>query len=124
MYVLYIFRREDGVGGRKFGCFTLLRKSNYFCCQPSNTKIIQRFQSKVLRTITNAPWYVSNYTLHNDLQIPFFTEEIKRYSTLYYNRPIGHEKSYVTELRNPINVRRVLKRQWLSDLKDQREEEE
>jgi hypothetical protein len=28
----------------------------------------------------------SYYTLHNDLQIPFITEEIKRYSTLYYNR--------------------------------------
>jgi hypothetical protein len=87
-------------------------------------KKIQRLQSKVLRTITNAPWYVSNYTLHNDLQIPFITEEIKRYSTLYYNRLTGHENSYVTELRNPLNVRRRLKRQWPSDLKDQREEEE
>jgi hypothetical protein len=32
VYVLYIFRREDGVGGREFGWFTLLRKSNYCCC--------------------------------------------------------------------------------------------
>jgi hypothetical protein len=94
--------------------------------KPPNTKIIQRLQSNVLRTITNAPWYsyVSNFTLHNDLQIPFITEEIKRYSTLYYNRLIGHENSYVTELSNPLNVRRRLKRQWPSDLKDQREEEE
>jgi hypothetical protein len=30
------------------------------CTKPSNTKLIQRFQSKVLRLITNAPWYVSN----------------------------------------------------------------
>jgi hypothetical protein len=94
------------------------------CAKPSNTKIIQRLQSKVLRTITNAPRYVSNYTLHNDLQIPFITEEIKRYSTLYYNRLIGHENGYVTELGNPLNARRRLKRQWSSDLKDQREEEE
>jgi hypothetical protein len=43
---------------------------------------------------------------------------------LYYNRLIGHENSYVTELRSPLNVRRRLKRQWPSDLKDQREEEE
>jgi hypothetical protein len=49
---------------------------------------------------------------------------IKRYSTLYYNRLIGHENSYVTELRNLLNVKRRLKRQWPSDLKDQREEEE
>jgi hypothetical protein len=94
------------------------------CAKPSNTKIIQRLQSKVLRTITNAPWCVSNYTLHNDLQIPFITEEIKRYSTVYYNRLIGHENSYVIELSSPLNVRRGLKQQWPSDLKDQREEEE
>jgi hypothetical protein len=90
------------------------------CAKLPNTRIIQRLQSKVLHTITNAPWYVSNFTLHNDLQIPFITEEIKR----YYNRLIGHENSYVTELSNPLNIRRRLKRQWPSDLKDQREEEE
>jgi hypothetical protein len=94
------------------------------CAKPSNTKIIQRLQSNVLRTITNVPWYVSNFTLHNDLQIPFISEEIKRYLILYYNRLIGHENSYVTDLSNPLNVRRRLKRQWPSDLKDQREEEE
>jgi hypothetical protein len=32
--------------------------------------------------------------------------------------------SYVTELGNPLNARRRLKRQLPSDLKDQREEEE
>jgi hypothetical protein len=66
------------------------------CAKPSNTKIIQRLQSNVLRTITNVPWYVSNFTLHNDLQIPFITEETKRYWTIYYNRLIGHENSHVT----------------------------
>jgi hypothetical protein len=45
-----------------------------------------------------------NYTLHNDLQIPFITEEIKRYSTIYYNRLIGQENSYVTDLRNPLTL--------------------
>jgi hypothetical protein len=45
------------------------------CAKPSKTKIIQRLQSNVLRTITNAPWVVSNFTLHNNLQIPFITEE-------------------------------------------------
>jgi hypothetical protein len=55
------------------------------CAKPSNTKLIQRLQSNVLRTTTIAPWYVSNFTLHNDLQIPFITEEIKGYSTIYYN---------------------------------------
>jgi hypothetical protein len=86
----------------------------WVCAKPSNIKIIQRLQSNVLRTIVNAPWYVSNFTLHKDLQIPFITEEIKRYSTIYHNRLIGHENGYVTELGIPLNVRRRLKRQWSS----------
>jgi hypothetical protein len=40
------------------------------CTKPSNTQIIRRLQSKVLRTITNASWYVSNPTLHIDLKVP------------------------------------------------------
>ena len=40
------------------------------CATKSNTAVIQRYQSKLLRTITNAPWYVSNQTLHSDLHIP------------------------------------------------------
>jgi hypothetical protein len=43
---------------------------------------------------------------------------------MYYNGLIGHENIYVTELSNPLNVRRRLKRQWPSDLLDQRQEEE
>jgi hypothetical protein len=53
------------------------------CTKPSNTKVLQRFQSNVLRSITNAPWYVSNLTLHRDLQIRFVTEEIKKYYTIH-----------------------------------------
>jgi hypothetical protein len=93
------------------------------CAKPSKHQNNPKTSIKS-NQITNAPWYVSNFTLHNDLQIPFITEEIKRYPTLYYNPLIGHENSYVTELRNPLNVRRRLKRQWPSGLKDQREEEE
>jgi hypothetical protein len=52
------------------------------CAKPSHTQIIQRLQSKILRLITNAPWYVSNFTLHNDLHIPFLVTEINRLSFL------------------------------------------
>ena len=40
---------------------------------------IQRpsLQSKVLRTILNVPWYVSNYPTHNNLNIPTVSEVIK-----------------------------------------------
>ena len=39
------------------------------CASKTNVAIIQRYQSKILRIITNAPWYVSNQTLHSDLRI-------------------------------------------------------
>jgi hypothetical protein len=34
------------------------------CASPSNIAKIQRYQSKILRLITNAPWFVTNQTLH------------------------------------------------------------
>jgi hypothetical protein len=34
----------------------------------SNVEILERFQSKALRMITSAPWYVSNTVIHHDLQ--------------------------------------------------------
>jgi hypothetical protein len=86
------------------------------CTKPSNTKIIQRFQSEVLRLIINEPWYVSNLTLQKDLQIPFVKEEIHRLSTLYQQSVLGHNNRQVAEISNPPNVRGRLRRQWPSDL--------
>jgi hypothetical protein len=40
----------------------------------SNNEILERFQSKVLRLIVDAPWYVSNSVIRNDLQIPTVKE--------------------------------------------------
>jgi hypothetical protein len=35
----------------------------------SNIEILERFQGKVLRMITDAPWYVPNTVIRQDLQI-------------------------------------------------------
>jgi hypothetical protein len=48
------------------------------CAKPSNTKILQAFQSKTLRRITGVPWYVSNKNIHEDLNVPYVTDEIKK----------------------------------------------
>ena len=37
------------------------------CACKSSQPILQKAQSRMLRMITNAPWYVSNLTLHEDL---------------------------------------------------------
>ena len=44
----------------------------------SNIELLQRAQSKILRTITREPWYIRNESLHKDLQIPFVKDEFKR----------------------------------------------
>ena len=40
------------------------------CASKSNMAVIQRYQSRLLRFITSALWYVSNQILHSDLHIP------------------------------------------------------
>jgi hypothetical protein len=47
------------------------------CASETNIAIIQRAQSKILRPLKNAPWYVSNLTLHKDLKALYVTEIIK-----------------------------------------------
>jgi hypothetical protein len=86
------------------------------CAKPSHTQIIQRLQSKILRSITGAPWYVSNLTLHTDLHIPFVTEEIRRLYRLYHNPLANHPNELITDLAAPPLVARRLKRRWPVDL--------
>jgi hypothetical protein len=40
------------------------------CACKSNIAVIQRCQSKILRTIVDAPRYVTNDMIHKDLDIP------------------------------------------------------
>ena len=89
---------------------------HYSSRKPSHTQITQRLQSKILRSITKAPWYVSNFTLHNDLHIPFVTTEISRLSFLYHQRLAGHHNALITALTTPPTIVQRLKRQWLTDL--------
>ena len=84
------------------------------CASKSNTAIMQRYQSKILRLITNAPRYVNNQTLHTDLQIPFvhtlFQDHIrKRRNTLE-----SHPNPLVEPILHSEHNRR-LKRRWTFD---------
>jgi len=86
------------------------------CAKPSHTQILQRFQSKLLRTLATAPWYVSNLQLHTDLGISLVKAEIRRSSLLYHRRLVGHPNALVAALPTPPNITRRLKRRWPSDL--------
>jgi hypothetical protein len=47
----------------------------------SNIEILECFQGKVLRMITDVPWYMQNMVLRQDLQITSVKEAIHRFST-------------------------------------------
>jgi hypothetical protein len=42
----------------------------------THVRKLQVLQSKCLRIATNAPWYVNNRQIHDDLGIPFFADHI------------------------------------------------
>jgi hypothetical protein len=60
------------------------------CTSKSNISIIQKSMLKILRVIANAPWYVPNITLHEDLNVPLVKEVLKQRSTIYHNKIEGH----------------------------------
>lgn len=81
----------------------------------SNLEILERFQSKTLRVMTNAPWYVPNNYIRNDLQIPTVKEEISNFAQKYQQRLLQHPNNLAKSLRR-IPARRRLKRYIVSDL--------
>jgi hypothetical protein len=46
-----------------------------------NIEILQRFQSKTLRSVLNAPWNINNHRIHEDLQMNTVLSEIKKWNT-------------------------------------------
>ena len=80
---------------------------------------LQSFQSKFLRVITGAPFYVSNVTLHSDIQMPYVADYVKYLTERFYNRLQRHTNPLVNILhrRHFPRVRR-LRRRWNRDLLD------
>lgn len=81
----------------------------------SNLEILQRFQNKVLRIILDAPWFVPNSVIHNDLNISSIEEETTRFSNKYRDRLLNHPNELTHTLMDNIQHRR-LKRNTPSDL--------
>lgn len=64
----------------------------------SNIEIIERFQSKALRNLLGAPWYVPNATIIKDLNIPTVKEEITTHFRRYKNRLAEHPNQLAANL--------------------------
>ena len=64
----------------------------------SNVEILERFQSKALRSIVNAPWFVPNELIQKDLQIPSVKEEISSFHNRYKDRLTNHPNILATNI--------------------------
>jgi hypothetical protein len=77
--------------------------------------ILVRYNVITLRKLANAPWYISNATLHNDLRIPYVTEVIRTYAKNHKNRTAQNNSQLIRELSNQPEIRRRLNRMWPED---------
>ena len=87
--------------------------------KPTNIQRIQVLQSRILRKITNAPFYVSNHTLHQDLNIPFVHNLAVETYNKFHSRLHPHPNPLVQNLsvpHLPDKPNRRLKRLWPRDL--------
>jgi hypothetical protein len=81
----------------------------------SSIEILERFPSKALRLIVDAPWYVPNTLIRRDLQIPSVKEAISHYSSHYSARLTAHPNDILLTLLEPPERKR-LRRHLPNDL--------
>jgi len=84
------------------------------CAASSNLAIIQRYQAKILWQITNAPWYVTNHTLHKDLRIPQFRTVLQELTDTHRTALQSHPNPLMAQILAPPNSRRLLR--WTLDV--------
>ncbi|XP_050501036.1 piggyBac transposable element-derived protein 4-like [Diabrotica virgifera virgifera] len=76
----------------------------------SNIEILERFQSKVLRTITNAPWFIPNREIRDDLQVATVKETVSEYSSRYLVKLENHPNNLALNLLDNSEQTRRLRR--------------
>jgi len=82
----------------------------------SDLEILERFQSKVLRIITDAPWYMPNTIIKRDLQISTVKQEARKYTANYRKRLDAHPSNLANALLQEQLETHRLKRLYLADL--------
>ena len=80
----------------------------------SNLEILERSQSKVLRIITDAPWYIPNTIITRDLQIPTVKQEVGKCSANYRKRLDAHPNNLANALFTEQLGTHRLKRLYVS----------
>jgi hypothetical protein len=85
------------------------------CACKSNTTVIQRCQSTILRAIVDAPRYVIKDMIHKVLGIPSVQEVIHERSITHRTNLESHSNPLLQPLPRDDVIRR-LKRRWPADL--------
>jgi hypothetical protein len=73
----------------------------------SNIKILERIQSKALRMMVDAPWFLSITVMRRDLITPTVKGEIRRYSSQYSARLSAHPNGLIVGLMEQPENRRL-----------------
>ena len=79
--------------------------------EPSNTNRIPTLQSIILLKITKSPFYVTNYTLHKDLIVPFVRDNAVTAYTRFHEKHQPHTNPLVENFAtlDLPNLRKALK---------------
>jgi hypothetical protein len=77
------------------------------CTCKSNIAVIQRCQSKILRAIVGAPWYVINDMIHKDLGIPTVQKVINERSNKHRTNLESHSNPLLQPLPRDNVIRRL-----------------
>jgi hypothetical protein len=93
-------------------------ESNYGgCASKLHIAKMQQSQSKILRMITNAPWHVTNQTLHDDLKVPFIKDVIQEKGINHHGK-LGNHSNPILQPLLEQQQRRRLKKLWPAELID------
>lgn len=68
---------------------------------------IQRVQSKILRSVTVAPWYIWNENIHRHLGIHAVKEEIDKQKASFYEKLSAHPNPLERDLTRVSNLARL-----------------
>ena len=81
----------------------------------SHINKLESVQSKILKTIAKARWYVRKKDRRKDLKIPTVEEEIGWYAEKYKERTATHPNQLAAEASKTL-IKRKLKRKQPTDL--------
>jgi len=66
---------------------------------------MQRSQSKILRAVANAPWYVTNHNLHTDFNITYVSDAIHERINKHHNNLEAHPIPLLEPLLHPESIK-------------------